>query len=350
MASELFVLVLAVSCALLLGWGFRALPQEHWQIMASIPLSKEASNRWRGANLTYYGLFIANAGVMAVGIFFVLMGAIRISPQGPLTFAGAVMVLGVLGSKAVARAVERKRHTSTMAGASFSAFLMAPWIVCFMNRTLGMKWGVQIPLVPSLAAASIAYAFGEGLGRLACISFGCCYGKPLAQLHPILQALFSRYHFTFSGRTKKIAYQGNMEQQKVVPIQAITSVVLLSTALISALLFLKSFYLTAFSLCIGVSQGWRMLSETLRADYRGRGRFSAYQIMALSMIVFASVMASLLGVVSAPVPDIVVGIRALWNPSMILFLETLWLALFLYYGRSTVTASSISFHVLRERI
>ena len=35
---------------------------------------------------------------------------------------------------------------------------------------------------------------------------------------------------------------------------------------------------------------------------------------------------------------------------MILFLETLWSALFLYYGRSTVTASSISFHVLRDKI
>ena len=45
MASELFVLALAILSALLLGWGFQALPQERWQIMASIPLSKEDSDR-----------------------------------------------------------------------------------------------------------------------------------------------------------------------------------------------------------------------------------------------------------------------------------------------------------------
>jgi hypothetical protein len=93
-----------------------------------------------------------------------------------------------------------------------------------------------------------------------------------------------------------------------------------------------------------------MLSETLRADYRGRGRFSAYQIMALSMIVYGLVMGPLLPVTSTPVPDVMAGIRALWNPSMILFLEVSWAVLFLSYGRSTVTASSISFHVVRDRV
>jgi hypothetical protein len=72
--------------------------------------------------------------------------------------------------------------------------------------------------------------------------------------------------------------------------------------------------------------------------------------MALFMILYALVIAALLPAPPIPLPDIVAGIEVLWNPSMILFLETLWMALFLYYGRSTVTASSISFHVLRNRV
>ncbi len=350
MANELFVMSLAVLSSLLFGWGFQALPQERWQIMASIPLSKEDPDRWRGVNLTYYGLFIANAAAMAVAIFFILLGAIGTTLQGALAFAAAIMLLGTLGSKTVARAVEKKVHTSTMAGASFVAFLMAPWVIWLVNETLGSRWGLRIPILPSLAAAAIAYAWGEGMGRLACISFGCCYGKPVSHLHPILRNPFSKCSFTFFGKTKKIAYQGGMEQEKVVPIQAITSVVLVLTALIGILLFLKSLYSIAFGLSIGVSQGWRVLSETLRADYRGPGKVSAYQGMALFVILYASVMAPLLPVSPIPFPNIVAGIEVLWNPSMILFLEVLWLALFLYYGRSAVTASTISFHVLRDRI
>ena len=35
---------------------------------------------------------------------------------------------------------------------------------------------------------------------------------------------------------------------------------------------------------------------------------------------------------------------------MILVLQLLWVALFLYYGRSRVTASTLSFHVVADRI
>jgi hypothetical protein len=51
----------------------------------------------------------------------------------------------------------------------------------------------------------IAYAFGEGLGRLACISFGCCYGVALPEAHPLLRHMFDRWHFVFSGSMKKIS-------------------------------------------------------------------------------------------------------------------------------------------------
>jgi hypothetical protein len=77
-------------------------------------------------------------------------------------------------------------------------------------------------MTPALAAIMIAYAFGEGLGRLACISFGCCYGVALQEAHPLLRRVFDRWHFVFFGDTKKISYASGLAGKQVVPIQAIT--------------------------------------------------------------------------------------------------------------------------------
>ena len=60
-------------------------------------------------------------------------------------------------------------NTFTVGGASFVGIILAPLIVWMFNVTLDKS----IPIVPFLAAVSIAYALGEGVGRLACISFGC---------------------------------------------------------------------------------------------------------------------------------------------------------------------------------
>lgn len=49
-------------------------------------------------------------------------------------------------------------------------------------------------------------------------------------------------------------------------------------------------------------------------------------------------------------PDLVAGLSALWNPSAILSLQLLWLIIFLYTGRSTVTTAEISFSVPKDRI
>jgi hypothetical protein len=350
MANELFVLALAMFCALLLRWGFRALPQERWQIIASIPLSKEDSEHWRGVNLTYYGFFTANGVVVAVIIYFILMGAIQTPLQASLVVAGATLLVGIFGSKAVARKVEKKMHTSTVAGASFLALLAFPGLIWLANKVLGSRWGLQIPILPSLAAAATAFALGGGIGRLACISFGCCYGKPLSHLPPILRTLFGRWSLTFFGKTKKIAYEGGLEKEKVVPTQAITYLVFVLAGLLSILFFLRSLYAISFVLSMGVTQGWRAISESLRADYRGSGKIPAYQGMALLMILYSLGIAPLLPASPVPSPDILAGIQVLWNPAVILFLEALWLSVFLYYGRSAVTASSISFHVLRDRI
>lgn len=59
MSNELFILGLALGCALLLAWGCKVLPKEHWQILATLPVRRDATGSWQGLNLTWYGLLTA---------------------------------------------------------------------------------------------------------------------------------------------------------------------------------------------------------------------------------------------------------------------------------------------------
>jgi len=59
MQHQIFVVVLALLLALIMRWGFKHLPDEKWQILASVPLRKNETDSWTGVNLTYYGLLSA---------------------------------------------------------------------------------------------------------------------------------------------------------------------------------------------------------------------------------------------------------------------------------------------------
>ena len=63
-----------------------------------------------------------------------------------------------------------------------------------------------IPVLPTFAAAAIAYVLGESIGRLACLSFGCCYGMPLREANPAVARLFHNHNLVIHGPTKKAAY------------------------------------------------------------------------------------------------------------------------------------------------
>jgi prolipoprotein diacylglyceryltransferase len=202
---------------------------------------------------------------------------------------------------------------------------------------------------------AIAYAFGEGIGRLACLSFGCCYGKPLSSLPPWLSGLLfrKRMMFTFSGKTKKIAYADGLDRHPILPVQGITAVLYCATGLAATFLFLDDRQATAFAMTIVVTQLWRFGSEFLRADYRGDNRISAYQIMALMGGVYALPVAFVfawLHPATATRPDILMGLHYLWNPLVMLALQGLGAAIFLFTGRSQVTGAVISFHVRDDRI
>ena len=73
----------------------------------------------------------------------------------------------------------------------------------------------------------------------------------------------------------------------MIPIQALTCLLYVGVGLIATLLFLKGNYDVAFVSSMAVTQGWRTLSEVLRADYRGNGKITAYQVMGILVIAFA---------------------------------------------------------------
>jgi prolipoprotein diacylglyceryltransferase len=348
MVDVTFLLTLALLVGLLFLWAFRALPGEGWQILASVPVFQSDSETWTGMNLTYYGLFMAGSVVLSVAVFFILMAAIRIPVLASLAVVLVTFVACVPASALAARIVERRRHTFTIGGASFLGSCIAPAVVWSVVWATMPELKGNISVIPSLAAMAIAYAFGEGTGRLACISFGCCYGKPMSDCPLLFRRILRGSFFVFRGKTKKIAYDGGLEGKEVAPIQAVTSVICVCTALTAMFLYLRGSYSAAFLFAMTMTQGWRAISELLRADYRGTGKISAYQIMALAILAYSACLFVLLPGGQIPPPELVRGIKALWDPVAIISLELSGLVIFLHVGRSKVTSATIFFHIMRD--
>lgn len=348
MTNELFLLLLLVCFAAILLWGFRVLPGEKWQILATLPVRRNSNGEWQGLNLTWYGLLTANAYLVAVAMLVLLLGTIGIPLGVILLTATCLLAVCVPASKLVARIVEGKAHTFTVGGAVFVGLLAAPWLIEILNRLPGTT---RLPVLPAMAAIAIAYAFGEGLGRLACISFGCCYGKPLSQCRPIIRGIFRHWSFAFVGATKKIAYASGLEGERVVPVQGITAILYVLTGLAGVELFLNGHFGGAFVLATLVTQGWRICSETIRSDYRGGQGFSVYQKMALLAIPYSLIVAlGYYNTTHAVLPELKQGLDLFWQPAPLIFFQLLWLTLFWYTGRSSVTGATLSFHVHHDRI
>ena len=350
MPETLVIFILGLALSAYLAWGFRMLPGERWQFLATLPLLKDEHGQWRGLNLTYYGLLSANAYLAAIVVLFVLLGAIGVSAWHTAALVLATLAVCVPASAMVARLVEGKRHTFSVAGAFFVALFVVPGAVLLFNLTAAADAGAPLPYLPVLAAAAIAYAFGEGLGRLACISFGCCYGKRVAELTPWAQRLFTRWHFVFEGKTKKIAYASGLEGVQVLPVQALTAILYVATGLAGFWLFLLGRPAVVFVLTLGVTQLWRVYSETLRADHRGGGRLSPYQWMAVIGALAAPLLVAVLPHTPPGRTSLAAGAAALWDPAMVLLLQVVWAAIFFYTGRSAVTEARVALRVRTDKI
>jgi hypothetical protein len=350
MFDEIFLLILSGMIALIFSWAFRTLPEEDWQIIACLPGRKGPDGIWSGVNLTYYGFFNASAYVFAVVMLLLMTGSLGITIAGALSVVIPVLAVCMWAARFIARRVEKKHHTFSVGAASFVGIIIAPMMIVLANITIGQWWAFHVPVTQMMAAMLIAYAFGEGTGRLACISFGCCYGKPLADCDPLIKKIFRRTNFVFWGKTKKIAYAEQLEGRAVIPIQALTAVLYTGTGLLSFYLFLKGFALAALIMTLLVTQIWRFVSEFLRADYRGQGRISAYQIMTLLALGYTLILVLLMAEPYHAAPNLMPGLLSLWNPGLIIFLAALWIVAFVYTGKSAVTCSSIDIQIIGKNI
>ena len=239
MYNWLFVACLALILTPIFIWSFKSLPHERWQIICAVPVRKLPDGTWQGRNLTYYGLFNAVSLCAAVMLVLMLTGASGNDIRACVAVVLITLALCLPASRLIARWVEKRPNTFSVGAASFLGIILGPWIVLLVNN-LAYHWaGIRIDAISVLASLLVGYSMGEGIGRLACISFGCCYGRPMKQMHPWVQRHLSWATFTYSGCTKKIAYAHGLDGEKIFAVQAFTAVFYCTGALAGTLLVLS---------------------------------------------------------------------------------------------------------------
>ena len=327
-----------------IAWGGRNLPGERWQMLASVPVARNADGSWRGVNLTWYGALSALAYTLATAVAVTLLASVGMGLAGLCLMVAGMLGLCIPASKIVARLVEGKRNTLTVGGAVFVGIVVAPFVAWAVVAATGSG-----AVLPALAALSVAYAVGEGVGRMACLSFGCCYGRPVSSLREPWRRMFAGWNIVFSGQTKKADYAHGLCGRELVPVQLMTAYLYCGAACLGMLCFAAGAFGPAMIVPLVVTQVWRVVSEFFRADYRGDRKISAYQIMAGLGAAYGLVPALTLpaGGVS---PDLGQGMAALWTVPVLLLLQAVFVVVFLYTGRSSVTGSVVRFFVKEGEI
>ena len=120
-----------------------------------------------GVNLTYYGFFMATACAAAAALWMVLLGSLGVPAWATTVLAAATLGLCLPAANLVARRVEKNDGALSVAGAFIVGFAAVPAMVPLLNLSLGGPFGFHLPWLPTLTAVAIAYALGEGIGRLA---------------------------------------------------------------------------------------------------------------------------------------------------------------------------------------
>jgi prolipoprotein diacylglyceryltransferase len=333
-----------------LRWAFVHLPGEHWQFAAVLPIGKADGDEWQGVNITYYGVICALAYSVALATFVFLSAAAQ-QPLAP-TFAAiaALLLIGVPASKWVAKRVEGKSATFTVGGAMFVSMIAVVPVVTIVNL-FAQRWGGERidPLI-FLAASSCAYVVGEALGRLGCLSFGCCYGKCVSDATSLERALYGKTATVYRGKLKKIAYASDLEGEPVIAVQSIASCVLICLFLVSVWLFWNRTFGAALLVAMGGAQLWRLYSETLRADYRGGGAINVYQWMALGCIAGVVMMIFVLPQPTQVRLSASSGLRTLIQLETVLAIQAVAIVIILLMGKSQVTGAKIALSLKRDVI
>jgi Prolipoprotein diacylglyceryl transferase len=354
---EIFAVSLFLALNYLLRWACKTLPKEQWQFFAAVPRRKRADGFWDARNFTWYGALTSLAFLLAGGLIVIMTSSVGMKVEFVLLATVILSLISLFAARWVAQIVERIPNTHTVGGAVFVIALAIPlvlWLGSFLSIYFGLEKIIG-NIKPSdtlamIAAIAIAYTYGEGVGRIACISFGCCYGKRVDNLTGIWYQIFSRLNFVFHGATKKISYSSALEGVAVVPIQAITAWIHIFTGSVGFWLFMKGQIAVSLLFVLVISQGWRFLSEFMRTDFRGQGRITAYQWMSLATIALAFFYVELFRASSllGNMPDFAAGMKGLWAPGPLVVLQLLAAYVFFVTGKSSVTRSRMAMYLASE--
>jgi hypothetical protein len=257
----------------------------------------------------------------------------------------AVLAVCMPASRLVAAWVEGKSATLTVGGAVFVAL----WLVPVVAWGVRQYWGGLPPWPQMLAASAVAYALGEGVGRLACCSFGCCYGRRVEELPAPWRRLVTPLAVRFWGPTKKAVYASGLEGVALVPVQGMSTLIHGLAAWLGAEALVAGDVPGALAWAGIVPLAWRVVSECLRADFRGNARFSAYQWMAVVGMVWIG---GILGLTPKATLsfDGVAALDALAHPGTLAALVGVFAVSLVYTGISRVTAACVHLRVRPERI
>ncbi|MCA1927018.1 MAG: prolipoprotein diacylglyceryl transferase [Calditerrivibrio sp.] len=346
MYEFLFLIFLGLILFLLSYFGIKKFPSERFQFLLAIPYKQISDGRWLSLNLTYYGLFNAIAYTLGSLVTTILLLSINIKIIQIFLIMLFTFIICIPSSKYVAYFIEKTKSGFTVGGAVFIGVLISPIAIIVSLYLTGFKDQSTSYIIPILTSLSIGYILGEGIGRIGCLSFGCCYGKSVDSLSDsFLKKIFGKWNTVYTGRLKKASYASNLCEQKTVPVQAMSIILYNTTGLISIILFIKGYYIFSLILVTFVSQLYRFFSEFLRADYRGEGKISAYQKMSIINVILITFYTIIFKSSLYPLAKISTGLLGVFNPVAMTIFAVLFLFTLIYTGISSVTYSITNFRL-----
>lgn len=340
-ANLCFSLALVAAIAAVLLVGLRVLPRENMQILASIPVRRRPDGLWQGINLTWYGVMQMTAAVVGVSVALILAVSAGAPAGGVALVIAVLLAVGLPAARLLAFLVEGKRGTFTVGGAVFAVAVLLPWVAKAADMVFGGRYALAI-----VSAVAVAYPIGEGIGRLACVSFGCCYGRPIDGAAPWLRRLFAARPAVIVGPTRKAAYAGRCAGVPLIPVPALSACVLSFAGVVAVPLFLAGSLRAAAVVALAIAFPWRFASEFLRADYRGgkHSRLSAYQWMAVFSAAYSVPVLAMLPA-GRHLPTVGRGLALVTSPLFWVALVGLGGIVFAYLGVSEITTAVIELKV-----
>ncbi|MGC8769285.1 prolipoprotein diacylglyceryl transferase family protein [Calditerrivibrio sp.] len=326
----------------------RYLPKERYQFIFTIPYKKLEDGRWLGKNITYYGFFNAlgyTAGTLVTTALLLSFGLSFLQIFLMILF---VFIICIPSSKLLAYIIEKSPHGFTVGGAVFVGVLVLPVAIYLSLKLTNFSIEFKNLIIPVYAVISVGYLMGEGIGRLGCLSFGCCYGKEITKVKSnFLRSFFESFYTVFHGECKKISYASGGCGVRTVPVQAIAILLYITTSFVSILMILKGFIISSLITSTLISQLYRFYSEFLRSDYRGVGKISSYQKMAILNIIIIFIYCYIFNG-DVIYPEIQKALLEILSLKFLIFAFFIFLMTFLYTGLSTATYSVIEFKVVEK--